>query len=80
MKARDYVGDAWDGDAWRIAAILLDTYGVRTMAEAVGEASRERDARGGVGEGVRAPGLWNDVYRALSELLRLRPEAGELVH
>jgi hypothetical protein len=73
-------GHDHDGDIWRIAAILLDTYGVRTVTEAVAEASRARAALADAGGAAPAGGLWGEVFEALLELLRTRPEAGDHVH
>ena len=69
-----------DGDIWRIAAILLDTYGVRTVTEAMAEASRARAALADAGGEAPAGGLWGEVFAALLELLKARPEAGDQVH
>jgi hypothetical protein len=75
---------AHDADVWRIAAILLDTYGVRTVTEAMAEASRARAALADSGDaapsGGPTGGLWGEVFDALYELLKPLPEAGDHVH
>jgi hypothetical protein len=75
MHAHDH-----DADIWRIAAILLDTYGVRMVSEALAEASLARAALTESDDAGPAGGLWGEVFEALLELLRARPEAGDHVH
>lgn len=72
-------GHDYDRDVWRIAAILLDTYGVCMVTEAMDQASRRRVELEEGGD-AEAAGLWGKVFLALLELMKAEPEAGDLVH